>query len=357
MADTNDTIDTMAQKMGAGARNALINCLETQPSDRVLIVTDLKTNEVGDVLASEAKKITNNVKVLLIEDFTPRPAITVSTKMVTLAGNFRPTISIYAAQGYPGELPVFRRPLTELFIRKLKCKHAHMISISKELMADGVNKDYDLVFKVTGKVAEKAKKAKKIYVTDPHGTDITYELDPKIKWVLDNGKIQPGEMHNIPSGELYTCPKNVTGVFAGWILGDYMSEKYGELAKPLIVTIKNGFITEIEGIPDIKADFENYVSEFKNGNKVGELGIGTLVGLDHFVGNLLQDEKYPGVHMAFGNPYPHETGADWTAESHIDMVAKDTTITLEYTDGKQETIMTAGQFSAAILGTEFSQLN
>ena len=26
---------------------------------------------------------------------------------------------------------------------------------------------------------------------------------------------------------------------------------------------------------------------------------------------ILQDEKFPGVHIAFGSPGPNQTGADW----------------------------------------------
>jgi leucyl aminopeptidase (aminopeptidase T) len=35
-------------------------------------------------------------------------------------------------------------------------------------------------------------------------------------------------------------------------------------------------------------------------------------------GNMLQDEKFPSVHCAFGNPLCEETGADWESKTHID---------------------------------------
>ena len=38
------------------------------------------------------------------------------------------------------------------------------------------------------------------------------------------------------------------------------------------------------------------------------------------IGNILQDEKFPGVHIAFGNPYGAHTGADWYSSTHIDVV-------------------------------------
>ena len=39
------------------------------------------------------------------------------------------------------------------------------------------------------------------------------------------------------------------------------------------------------------------------------------------IGHILQDEKFPGIHVAFGDPYGAHTGADWTSTTHIDVVA------------------------------------
>jgi leucyl aminopeptidase (aminopeptidase T) len=38
---------------------------------------------------------------------------------------------------------------------------------------------------------------------------------------------------------------------------------------------------------------------------------------------MLQDEKIPGVHIAFGHPYARYTGADWKSTTHIDVVGRD----------------------------------
>ena len=38
------------------------------------------------------------------------------------------------------------------------------------------------------------------------------------------------------------------------------------------------------------------------------------------IGKILQDEKFPGIHIAFGNPYGAHTGADWYSSTHIDVV-------------------------------------
>ena len=62
------------------------------------------------------------------------------------------------------------------------------------------------------------------------------------------------------------------------------------------------------------------------------------MGLTRITGNFLQDEKFPGVHVAFGDPYGAETGADWSADSHVDVLASHADV---YVDGRQ--IMESGR--------------
>ena len=58
---------------------------------------------------------------------------------------------------------------------------------------------------------------------------------------------------------------------------------------------------------------------------MGEFAIGTNIGVRDVIGNILQDEKIPGVHIAFGNPYGAHTGAEWDCSTHIDVVGRSST--------------------------------
>ena len=55
---------------------------------------------------------------------------------------------------------------------------------------------------------------------------------------------------------------------------------------------------------------------------MGELAFGTNLGLSEMIGILLQDEKLPGVHIAFGNPYGNQTHADWKSKTHVDVLTR-----------------------------------
>jgi leucyl aminopeptidase (aminopeptidase T) len=80
----------------------------------------------------------------------------------------------------------------------------------------------------------------------------------------------------------------------------------------------------------------------ENSDRVGEFAIGTNIELKHVIGHILQDEKFPGIHIAFGNPYGEHTGAAWYSSTHIDVVGTRFDI---WVDDQQ--IMRDGQFLIA----------
>ncbi|MDH3252018.1 MAG: aminopeptidase, partial [Ignavibacteria bacterium] len=73
--------------------------------------------------------------------------------------------------------------------------------------------------------------------------------------------------------------------------------------------------------------------------RVGEFAIGTNIQLTRVIGNILQDEKIPGVHIAFGHPYAEHTGATWTSSTHIDVVGTGFTVRID-----DRSIMEKGRF-------------
>jgi aminopeptidase len=62
------------------------------------------------------------------------------------------------------------------------------------------------------------------------------------------------------------------------------------------------------------------------------------------IGNILQDEKFPGIHIAFGNPYSEHTGAPWTSSTHIDVVGLRLQYLGRHSPNGEEQIMRDGKF-------------
>jgi aminopeptidase len=226
-----------------------------------------------------------------------------------------------------------------------KLRHAHMIGITPQIMKDGMCSDYGEIQRISRQIYEKVKNAGKIRVVTQKGGDFTAEFSPELKWIVSDGDIQPGHWDNLPDGEVFTSPLTVNGtVVIDGCLGDFFAERYGSLEKtPIIVEVKDGrAIRESLRCDDeaLRQEFGRYIFETdENSNRVGEFAIGTNTGLTDLIYNLLQDEKFPGIHIAFGSPLPGKTGATWDSKAHVDGVIKIPSI---HVDG--EIIMNQGKF-------------
>jgi leucyl aminopeptidase (aminopeptidase T) len=122
-----------------------------------------------------------------------------------------------------------------------------------------------------------------------------------------------------------TAPARVDGVYvADGVVGEYLCARYGDLAgNPLRITIENSRIVEVVcARTDLVAEFLAYTATDENSNRVGELAIGTNIAVSQVIGNILQDEKLPTLHLAFGHPYAEHTGARWSSTTHIDVVGR-----------------------------------
>jgi leucyl aminopeptidase (aminopeptidase T) len=254
-------------------------------------------------------------------------------------------VSIYAAHGAEGELQTFRRYMIKAIEANTKLRHAHMIGITPQIMKDGMCSDYKEIQRISKLVYDKVSNAKKIKVVTERGCDFVAEFSPELKWNISDGNIGPGQWHNLPDGEVFTSPVNVNGkVVIDGCLGDFFADSFGSLEDtPIVIEVSDGRTIK-ESLQcnneKLQQEFSRYIFETdENSSRVGEFAIGTNTGLTELIYNLLQDEKFPGVHIAFGSPLPGKTGADWDSKAHVDGVIKNTSI---YVDG--ELIMDKGQF-------------
>jgi leucyl aminopeptidase (aminopeptidase T) len=330
-----------------GAKQAVVNCVKVQPGEKVVLITDRHTERLADAIAAEAEKVEATVEKFIMEDFGERPDD--GSKPLgfpdrigqALAGA---KVSFYIAQGKAGELHSFRMPMVE-YVAKHDLRHAHMPNFEEKMMGTGMAADYAEIQRICRAVYDIVKDAKEIHVTTAAGTDMTARFDPNLKWIISDGDIRPGEWSNLPDGEVFTAPIDANGtVVIDGTLGDFFNAKYGDLSgTPLRYRLENGAAVRdsVECNNDgLKREFIEYTFETdENSHRLGEFAIGTNVGLKELIGNLLQDEKFPGVHLALGNPYPDKTGADWASKAHNDGIMRNPTIVV---DGR--TIMKDGQF-------------
>ncbi len=321
MSTETGTLTAYAEDLIPGARNAIRTCLRVQPAERVAIVTDRETEEIAASLADQVREVGAPCDTFIMEDYGPRPMLELPAPI--RAALERADVSIYAGQPKEGEL-AFRRALTQIIDRR-QIRHAHMVSISHRIMTEAMRANFDEVDAISTRVLERAKKAKRITATSPGGSKLEATFDPTIKWLKTSGIISTSKWGNLPGGEVLTAPARVDGVYvADGVVGDYLCARYGDLQNnPLSVTIENSRIVDIAcQRADLVADFRAYTSTDENSDRVGEFAIGTNIALSDVIGNILQDEKLPTLHIAFGHPYAEHTGAKWRSTTHIDIVGR-----------------------------------
>ena len=129
------------------------------------------------------------------------------------------------------------------------------------------------------------------------------------------------------------------------MVGDYLCKRYGILRDtPVTIHISRNRITSVEcANKELEQEFWDYTHTDANSDRVGEFAIGTNIGVAKVIGNILQDEKFPGIHIAFGDPYGAHTGAPWKSTTHIDVVGLGFNIWLGGPEGELQ-IMSQGEF-------------
>ena len=325
-------------ELSPGASNAVNTCLRVQPAEKVTLVTDQACLEIAASIAQELTKVGCPFKTVVLEDVAPRPLISFPPEIA--ADMESSDVSIFAVRVQSNELKS-RMEMTAIVNRR-RMRHAHMVNINRQIMLEGMRADFNRVDALSSKVMEIVNTAKEITGKTAAGCNFTGALNPEYRWIKTSGIISRDKWGNLPGGEIFTSPGEVNGVYVvDGVVGDYLCDKYGDLEhQPLTIRMRSNRITEVfSENKALEQDFWSYTHRDENSDRVGEFAIGTNIELTDVIGQILQDEKFPGIHIAFGNPYGEHTRAKWYSGTHIDVVGRNFDI---WVDGRQ--IMEKGRF-------------
>jgi aminopeptidase len=312
-------ITTFDLELVPGARNAIRVCLNVQPHERVTVIADRECEEIAASLVHEIEQVGAAYQAFILEDVAPRPLTDLPAAIA--ADMEKSQVSIFASRVQQNELRS-RMQMTDIVNRR-RMRHAHMVNINRQIMLEGMRADFRKVDALSAKVMALVTKAHRVRATSAAGTDLVADLNPNYKWVKTSGLISPDKWGNLPGGEIFTSPGEVNGTLViDGVVGDYLCDQFGLLTdNPLTVVVKGNRLVEAHSTNKALEDaFWKYTHTDENSDRVGEFAIGTNIELTHVIGHILQDEKFPGIHIAFGNPYGAHTGADWYSSTHIDVV-------------------------------------
>jgi leucyl aminopeptidase (aminopeptidase T) len=167
-------------------------------------------------------------------------------------------------------------------------------------------------------LGESFTRGKFIRLTSPRGTDLSFSIEGRSANIM-TGVPEPGELSPVPGTEVNIVP--MEGTAEGRIVVD-ASIPYlgiGMLDDPIACTIKEGYVTGIEGAEAARILEENLrtLGERSCFN-VAELGVG-LNPNARLTGNMLEDEGVLGtIHLGIGTSIA--LGGNIIAPTHYDLL-------------------------------------
>jgi aminopeptidase len=321
-----------------GARNAVDTCLGIQAGDKVTLIADRASGAVAASLDRALAERHAVASCFSIEALAARPLIAAPPEI--LASLEQADAGILCVQPHEGELTA-RRQIVSVVERR-RIRYAHMVGVTPRIMCEGMRADYHRVDRLSQQLCDRMPSARRLTVRTAAGTNFAATFDPAMAWVTTSGIITPRYWSNLPAGEVFTTPASVDGTFVcDGTAGDYFNAKYGTLDQsPLVLEIEGGRLKSATcDRADLQEDFWAYCHTDANSDRVGELAFGTNLGLREMIGILLQDEKVPGVHIAFGDPYGSQTHADWTSQTHVDVLTRECDVWID-----DEQVIEKGQY-------------
>ena len=319
------------------ASGALEHLFRLSGHDKILILTDSFSATVADAFRQASVKKGCTVEVFEIEN-SARPLSEIPPALEKMLPG--KTVVLNIIKAYPEEIAFRIKWIFKVEENKL-IRMGHMPGITEEMMTNSVNVDFGKMKTSANRILDMFKNAAQVHITTDAGTDIL--LGVAGRKLIDDIGAGPGEMCNVPCGEVYCAPLETEA--DGLIVFDASIGDIGVLAQPLKIYVRKGRITKFESED---SELVKRITELTNVDYdamvIGELGIGINPGA-RITGNMLEDEKSLGTaHIAFGNNADFPGGGNNHSKIHRDFLFYKPTIEVRYGDGRNMLLMKKGEF-------------
>lgn len=326
------------EQMTNAAIRAFKELFKIDSKDKVLILTDDHCNSIGSTFMSACENLNVQAVIFKIEEQS-RPLKEPPEELIKLLSEKSIVLNIIKA--YSDEIP-FRIKWIFKVEENKKIKMGHMPGITEAMMLGSVNVDYSEMRRRADELIQDMKDIRRVQISTEEGTDLVLGMEGR-NFISDVG-VKPGEMCNLPCGEIYCAP--LENKANGVVVFNASIGDIGVLNTQLKVYLSEGRITKFES--DDK-DLIERISKLQNVDNdsmvIGELGIG-INPKAIITGNMLEDEKSLGTaHIAFGNNADFPGGGNNDSNIHRDYLFYRPTINIEYATGTNRKIMEKGILS------------
>ncbi|MFB6183926.1 MAG: aminopeptidase [Haloarculaceae archaeon] len=310
----------MNNSLRGPAKTAIEQCMNLQPEESCVVVTDDEREAIGEALYMVATEITDDAAIVRYPpgdqhgEEPPEPVAGAMAHADVLLAPTTKSLSHTEA----------RSTATASGTRA-----ATLPGITDAVFLMGLDADYEAIAEECTRLYERVADAEEIRVTSPQGTDITFVPGGR-EWRQDTGIVHdPGDFSNLPAGEVFVSPETADGTYV--VDGTMMPHGKLDADHHLEFEVEDGYVTHISD-DAVREEVETAAEEVgRDAYNLAELGIGTNVAVEELVGSVLLDEKAGGtVHVAIGDD--HAIGGDVSAPLHLDGILKEPTV---FVDGEE----------------------
>ncbi|SDC99448.1 aminopeptidase [Natrinema hispanicum] len=301
----------------AAAETAVRQCLGLEAGESCAIITDDERVPIGEALYEVASEITDDTVIVRYppgETHGSEPPKPVAEAMAGADVVLAPTTKSLS----------HTRARTDA--NEAGARVATLPGITEDVFTTGLDADYDSIAAHCEAVRKQVAGADEIRVTTDAGTDITFGVGDR-EWLADTGIVhEPGEMSNLPAGEVFISPTTADGTFV--VDGTMRPHGLLEEGNRLTFEVEDGLVTHISD-DEIRETVANAADEVGDAAyNLAELGIGTNVAVTELVGSVLLDEKAGGtVHIAIGDDAG--IGGETDAPIHLDGIIREPTVLVD----------------------------
>jgi aminopeptidase len=307
------------QFMVRPVRRILEQCLNVQPGEELLVLTDTTTTGIGEVFALIGHEMEAEVTMVT---YAPRgrhgeePPAIVAAAMAAADAIVAPTsfsvnhTDARAAASKAGARLIF------------------MPDVVEDLFRNGsLEIDFTERAEVIGRIADVLEAGSRVTVRSPRGTELQMEIDGRHPVPQTGICHTPGSISPPPCIEVAVAP--VEGTTQGVMYVDAAVVPGGPCVEPVKLIFEDGRITSIEGGIDadrLRATLESY--DDPNIYCAVEMGMGMNPNARVGRSSSLEDEAELGtMHIGIGNGITF--GSSIRAKGHCDLVMYDAIVEVD----------------------------
>lgn len=295
-----------------GALNLLRVCAQAKLGEKVLIVTDSKTDgAIASTIMAAATK-------LGIEAFV------ITMRARALPGDEPPAPVVAAMLSSDVIICPISRTLFHTNARTAACRRgARFISMAGATMpvlaSNAMLADFDAQERVLRRFAQLLTRANRITVTSPAGTNLELNVHGRRGHGITGMCRRRGDATGVPDIEAYIAP--LEDSTNGSLVIDGSTSVTGLVKQPIRIEVEQGMARTISGGSEARRLLRILrQAKSRAAFRVAEFGIG-LNPLARIRGAIIEDEATLGTaHVALGDN--HRFGGESKAPIHIDMVLR-----------------------------------